>query len=161
MEPGLSKHAVDRLLDNLHDILPDLPKSHKSLFPRSKKYETAKLNHGNFVYINDWADSMESFLEKALDNEMGIGRNLRTIHLCVNMDGVDIFRSPSRSAISFLVNILEMPEKVFCAGIYVPNNIKEFKFDICDITEKFVSQLHTVNWGDFATRGEFAQNFIY
>ena len=85
--------------------------------------------------IHNWTTSVANYIEHCIDT--GEDNKVDKISLTINIDGVQIFKSPNTMAYSMLVDVMEYPDKIFNAGTYVPNK-SDHPFEFGDVVCEFI-----------------------
>ena len=117
--PNVPTQHVYKLLKHLNSFFPDIPLTPKTLLKEnSMKVTISKMFHGSYAHFDEWILCSIKFLEF----EKFVGSE---ISLHVNVDGIPLFNdSRNYHAYPILVQIASIsPRKIFCAGIYVSENL--------------------------------------
>ena len=117
---NISNDSISRLLVDLREFFPSLPKTSKTLKSSKPTYEIYTMDKGEYVHFNLWIFNLISLLDIYLP------QNAKRINLSVNVDGIPIY-SNSRyySIYPILVRALECPQKIFTVGIFCTNDISK------------------------------------
>ena len=143
-EKTVPHDSISRLLKRLNKHFPSLPLSAKTLIEKST-VEIFPCDDGEYVHFSNWKEGLASLIGKFYCQ----GSN-KSVSLSVNIDGIPLYNNTTKySAYPILVQVLEYPSHILCAGIYCSNKfeckgmpsldeyLQRFLRDIQDICEGF------------------------
>ena len=112
-EKKVPHKSVDRLLSALREKHFVVPASSKTLL-NQKQLNIHGMGHGEYLHCDDWVMNLKEFV-------LSSSFSGSEINLCVNVDGLSLFNPIGMSKYSvypILVKTFELPNKIFCVGIY-------------------------------------------
>ena len=72
-----------------------------------------EMHNGRFAYVNDWCASLQAHLSH-------INYSMKIVMLNLNIDGIPLFNDSRRfHAYPILIQVLSVPDKIICAGLYL------------------------------------------
>ena len=154
-ELNVPNDAVNRLLKNLHEVFPELPKNVGTLLCSGPQtYAFTQFENGTeYVHIHNWIGCVTSWVENHW-----AAPNPKMFSLGVNIDGLQLFDGSSNfHTYPILLRVNEYPKKIFTAGVFCTNKFKEKGMaDVNTLLSSFLKDLvHLLENGIHTKFGTF------
>ena len=121
-EVNVPRVAVSRLLQKVNEIFPSIPKDARTLLCSKSENRLKEIDDMLYLHIGNWMETIIDYITSAIDiTEIPD----RTFSFAINIDGLPIYdNSPHFHIYPILVRVVEIPGKIFVAGIFSKEKTK-------------------------------------